>query len=273
MKRTVPRRGAAPVLVWLLFVFFLPFQGVSSAAVAAEGGQVRTFVGTVGDGDLAARLLRGLVESLEPERLELVLEGGPDASGAVRRLYCEARGVRQGGVRVDRIRLEALFVKLAFLDAVSGNLGDIDVTEAVQGYFEGQVTEKDLNDFLLGATLSGGDAQWRDLRLDLRPGGFSASARFASGAVSALVEIDSRLEIEGRDRLVMADYQVSVNNSETDMALVMEAIKKAQPLLDFREFPFPVRLRQLAMDDDSLTLATSTAPTRFDGVTLRYEAR
>lgn len=279
-RRSIAVRAAASVLALFILVPLAVFGG-PSRAFAAETQAVRTFSGAVEETDLSSRLLRNLVESLAPESLELVLEGGPDASGAVRRLYFEARGAKQGGIRIESLRLEALFVKFD-LGGPSGNggsapgegnLGDLNVSEAVQGYFEGRVLEKDLNDFLLGATLTGGGAEWRDLRFDLRPGGFSASARFASGVVSARVVVESELEIEDRDRLRMRNYRISVNNAETDMAMILEAIEKAQPLLDFRDFPFPVRLRELTVDEDALVLATRVAPTRFEGTTLRYEAR
>lgn len=272
--------AAAAVSALFILVPLAVFGGPSRAS-AAEARAVRTFTGTVEETDFPARLLRNLVESLAPESLELVLEDGPDASGAVRRLYFEARGAKQGGIRIDSLRLEALFVKFDIGSPSGndgsapgeGNLGDLNVSEAVQGYFEGRVLEKDLNDFLLGATLTGGGAEWKDLRFDLRPGGFSASARFASGVVSARVVVESHLEIEDRDRLRMRNYRISVNNAETDMAMILEAIEKAQPLLDFRDFPFPVRLRELTVDEDALVLATRVAPTRFEGTTLRYEAR
>jgi len=279
-RRSIAVRAAASVLALFILVPLAVFGGPSRAS-AAEARAVRTFTGTVEETDLPARLLRNLVESLAPESLELVLEDDPDASGAVRRLYFEARGAKQGGIRIDSLRLEALFVKFD-LGGPSGNggsapgegnLGDLNVSEAVQGYFEGRVLEKDLNDFLLGATLTGGGAEWKDLRFDLRPGGFSASARFVSGVVSARVVVESDLEIEDRDRLRMRNYRISVNNAETDMAMILEAIEKAQPLLDFRDFPFPVRLRELTVDEDALVLATRVAPTRFEGTTLRYEAR
>lgn len=279
-RRSIAVRAAASVLALFTLVPLAVFGG-PSRAFAAETQAVRTFSGAVEETDLSTRLLRNLVESLAPESLELILEGGPDASGAVRRLYFEARGAKQGGIRIESLRLEALFVKFD-LGGPSGNggsapgegnLGDLNVSEAVQGYFEGRVLEKDLNDFLLGATLTGGGAEWRDLRFDLRPGGFSASARFASGVVSARVVVESDLEIEDRDRLRMRNYRISVNNAETDMAMILEAIEKAQPLLDFRDFPFPVRLRELTVDEDALVLATRVAPTRFEGTTLRYEAR
>lgn len=279
-RRSIAVRAAASVLALFTLVPLAVFGG-PSRAFAAETQAVRTFSGAVEETDLSTRLLRNLVESLAPESLELVLEGGPDASGAVRRLYFEARGAKQGGIRIESLRLEALFVKFD-LGGPSGNggsapgegnLGDLNVSEAVQGYFEGRVLEKDLNDFLLGATLTGGGAEWRNLRFDLRPGGFSASARFASGVVSARVVVESDLEIEDRDRLRMRNYRISVNNAETDMAMILEAIEKAQPLLDFRDFPFPVRLRELTVDEDALVLATRVAPTRFEGTTLRYEAR
>ena len=244
------------------------------AGGCAEAQEVRSFTGSVEGQDPAARLLRHLVTALSPERLELVLEAAPDESGAVRRLYFEATGSRRGGVRLDRLRLEAVFVKLRLpREAAAGAGLDRNSVEAVQGYFEGRVTEKDLNDFLLGATLSSGGAQWRDLKLDLKPQGFSASARFAAGAVSALVEVHSALKIQDRDRLRMTDYRVVVNNAQTDMAEVMGAIEKAQPLLDFRDFPFPVQLRQLDLDEDALVLGTRTRPQRFEGLTLIYQAR
>lgn len=267
-------------LLLALAVGVLSLSGVPGCLAGEkepEGG--KSFVGTVEGTAPEVRLLRGLVTALKPESLDLTLDGSPDESGRVRRLFFEARGVRQGGVRIDRLRVEALFVQLQEeKDAPSnpggapepGNLG---VKSAVQGYFEGRVTEKDLNDFLLGATLSSGNSQWKDLHLDLRPGGFTASARFSTGAVSALVEIRSRLEIQERDRLRMEDYQVSVNNADTDMALVKEALEKAQPLLDFRDFPFPVRLRHLDLDEQSLVLATQTPPSLFPGKTLTYRAR
>jgi hypothetical protein len=267
-------KGLKPLVVFGCALVLLLLPGGGPIAAHGADSAVRTFVGAVEGSDRAARLLAGLVESLAPERLDLVLEGGPDERGAVRRLYLDAEGVRGAAVRIDRIRLEAVFVRFDFeASRESATWGGLNVTEAMQGYFEGTVTEQDLNDFLLGVTLSGGGAQWRDLRLDLKPQGFRASARFSSGAVSAFVEIASDLKIVDRDRLVMSDYRVSVNHSETTMADIREAIEEAQPLLDFRTFPFPVRLRQLQIDEDTLVLSTSQAPTRFEGVTLRYEAR
>ena len=251
----------------LLFLFLLSCCcGLPRAWAAPD----RLFRGEVVGSEAEVKLLRSFVALLHPKTLDLVLEGGPDESGAIRRLYLEGRGIVQGDLVIDAIKLEAFFVKVDLSDDVEPDR--LKVVEAMQGYFEGSITEKNLNDCLLGATLSSGSAQWRDMRLDLRPGGFFASARFSSGAISALVEISSRLAIKERDRLVMADYHVVVNNSETSMEQILEAIEEVQPLLDFRDFPFPVRLRQLKIDEDLLLLSTATAPTRFEGRTLRFEA-
>ena len=52
--------------------------------------------------------------------------------------------------------------------------------------------------------------------------------------------------------------------------MVKDAIDEIQPVVDLRDFPFPVTLAVLSVDEQSLHISTRTAPKPFAGQLLRY---
>ena len=238
----------------LLVVFFL--LAVCSGAEAAITGDF---------------IFRSFLRQFRPEAFELILDAEPDESGAVRHMYAVLTGARYGGIRIDKLSLETVFCTFRSVPGKDGT-EEAEIASSVNGYFTARLTEKDLNGFLLDKTVGGSnDESWRKIRVDFLASRLRARGYYSVSSpvsLTALVELEGNLELEEGNRLILSDYTFRVNNAD-QASLIEDAIRKAQPLLDFRTFVFPVVLKSVVMTDDSLTLATRVPPKRFKGVSFR----
>ena len=248
-------RGAIPRMRALVAVLF--FLALGNGAEAAITGDF---------------VFRSFLRQFRPDAIELILDAEPDESGTVRHMYAVLTGARYGGIRIDKLSLEAVFCTFRSVPGKDGT-EEAEIASSVNGYFTARLTEKDLNSFLLDKTVGGSnDESWRKIRVDFLASRLRARGYYSVSSpvsLTALVELEGSLELEEGNQLVLSDYTFRVNNAD-QASLIEDAIRKAQPLLDFRSFVFPVVLKSVVMTDDSVTLTTRVPPKRFRGVSFRH---
>jgi hypothetical protein len=87
--------------------------------------------------------------------------------------------------------------------------------------------------------------------------------------LTLLAEVKTGLEIRQGKELWLKDVELKINHDEQTDA-VRQAIRDIQPVVDIRDFPFPVTLAVLSVDDQKLRISTRTPPKPFEGILLRY---
>ena len=233
----------------------------------------RHFVGSVpSGGDPGSEMLRALVEHFAPEQATLVLDALPDAENSVRHLFLEVTGATTQEFRVARMRLEPAFVTFSPISSWHTS-GGLKVEKIVSAKFEAEISEEDLNNFLRNKAFSKDDGKWIDAAVDLRGGAIEARARYVSGMVRALVELHTELQVREGNQIWFTEYAFSVNGDPQSEGLIREALQKIQPVVDFRNFVFPVKIAFLDVDDEVIRVRTRTSPAPFQGLTYTYAAR
>jgi len=237
----------------------LLFLGLGGVAPAQEV----ILQGDFAPADQAQRFVKALATGLNPEEMTVTIDQSP-TNGEIRHLYVEARGARALGVRVDRIAMEAFFVKLT-------DQPDRPFS-ALEGLFHCSILEEDVNRFLKDATAGSGGDSWTKLSVRFADGGLKASGTFTpkGKGVSAVVRVEGRLSIRDQRAVELKDYTVKVNGSETDMEAIRRSIDGAQPIIDLSDMPFPVKLRSISTSAGRLTLDTQRSPSPFQGISYRF---
>lgn len=251
-----------PLISLLVLLLIVP----SPLSAAQEG--VREFEGSFTPATNGEKLLSLLVSLTDPEALELCLDAEPDDQGNVRNMYFLVKGARIGGFRIEHLALEASFVEFTPPSQWNPDGDDpIGVKNALRSNIEAVILEKDINAAL--ATATGED--WHGVSVDLKPGAISARGYYTikSPGLTLLAEVKTGLEIRMGKELWLKDVLLKINHDE-QTNVVRDAIDEIQPVVDLRDFPFPVTLAVLSVDDQSLRISTRTAPKPFAGKLLRY---
>lgn len=238
--------------------------------VATPAGAADTFRGTVPRETPEEALVAWFVQTLQPETLTLVLDGPPAPDGDIRHFYLAAEGARYEGIRISSVELEGMFVQCNPRSEWTTDRGPA-IRSALKGSIRAVLTEKDLNDFLLQATLDDGDGRWSNFRLKLSPGSLYAKGYYRPEDVGMkiLVELEGPLKLDEGTKIRLDDYSLKVNNAEKSSS-IKRSIEKAQPLIDFSTFVLPVRLATLDTGGHRLLIASRVPPRSFDGTTYRY---
>ena len=117
-----------------------------------------------------------------------------------------------------------------------------------------------------------GDDHWRNVHVDIRPEGLFARGYYVTGgsvSLKILVELSTKLEVRSK-KIWLKDYSLSVNNAEKT-ALVEEAVKDLQPVVDLEGFVFPLSVDRIEMGETSIKMVTKTMPQSFDGIMFKYK--
>ncbi len=255
------------IRIWIGVLIFL-------ASTMATGGAAtpRHFAGSVpAGGDPGSEMLRALVEHFAPEEVTLVLDALPDEENTVRHLFLEVLGATTEDFRISRIRLEPAFVTFSPVSTWNTPEG-LKVEKIVSAKFDAEISEEDLNDFLRNKAFGKGGDEWIDAAVDLRGGAINARARYVSGMVRALVELHTTLQVREGNQIWFSKYSFAVNGDAQSEGLIRESLEKIQPVVDFKNFIFPVKIAFLEVGDDALRVRTRTAPAPFQGITYTYTA-
>ncbi len=219
-------------------------------------------------------LFQALLKQFSPEEMTMILDEEPREDGRVRHIYMDLTGPRLGGVRIEKLAVEAWDVQ--FNPVVEWNRpveDPLEVKEVLHTYAEGIITEKDLNDDLLQKKF-GNDNDWRDLYLDFTPQGLHAQGKYRVKLLftfDMLIEIYGVLGLRKGQEIWLENYRFQVNKVNVPESLTRAAVEELQPLLDLGRYMFPLKLQTLEMDNEKVLLRSSILPQPFEGV--RYEKR
>lgn len=255
-------------LCFSILISLLALLLIVPSPLTAAQEDVREFEGSFTPATNGEKLLSLLVSFTDPEALELHLDEEPDDQGNVRNMYILVKGADLGGFRIEHLALEASFVEFTPPSQWNPDADDpIGVKNALRSNIEAVILEKDINAAL--AKASGDD--WHGVSVDLKPGAINARGYYTikNPGLTLLAEVKTGLEIRLGKELWLKDVLLKINHDEqTDV--VRDAINEIQPVVDLRDFPFPVTLAVLSVDEESLRLSTRTAPKAFSGITLSY---
>ncbi len=251
----------------LSFVTLLFLLALFSAPLEARGS-LREFKGSFTPATNGEKLLSLLVSFTDPDTLELRLDAEPDDKGNVRNMYFLVEGAHVGGFRIERLALEASFVEFTPPSQWKEDAEEpIGVKSALRSNIEAVILEKDINAALASAT----GEDWHGVSVDLKPGTLHARGYYTikNPGLTLLAEVKTGLEIRMGKELWMKDVMLKINHDE-QTNVVRDAIDEIQPVVDLRDFPFPVTLAVLTVDEQALRISTRTVPRSFEGLTLRY---
>jgi len=236
-------------------------------AFSAWGEQpTREFRGHFEPANNGERLLALLVSLTDPESMELRMDQQPDNDGNVRNISIFIQGASIGGFRVEKIAVESSFLELN--RPSEWRMGDRDslkVGNVLRSNVELIALEKDINAAL--TSFAGGD--WRRISVDLKKGMVSARGNYRSGALDILAEVSTKLEIRQGKQIWLKDTAIKINHDDqTDV--IRKELAKIQPVVDIGQFPFPVTLAVLSVDEQKIVFSTRTLPKPVKGIFYRY---
>lgn len=252
-------RKTGTILALFLLLFF---------PLLARGQEIHTCTGNFTPASRGEELLKALVDFSDPDSVELVLDGEPDENWNVRDLFFHVKGGRFAGkIRVEEIALSASFVSFA----PPGEGRELSVRKAMRSNLEVILLESDVNGAIRMFT-SEKDGDWKDVSVRfVPPRNLEARGRYhlKNPGLVILAEVSTGLAIRDGVEIWLEDTQLKINKGEqTDT--VREAIRKLQPVVDIRKFPFPVTLAVLKTGNGRLEIASRTRPCPFDGIVYRY---
>ncbi|GAB1399387.1 hypothetical protein MASR2M17_10210 [Aminivibrio sp.] len=240
--------------VLMLCLILLPgTEGICSA-----GGK--------GAEDRGAELLQYFLRELAPEKITMILADQPDGEGHVREIYLDLKGCVIGGVRIDTLRMDAVGVR--FNPPGEWREKGIEPLEVLNAHAVARLTEYDLNENLLQKQF-GDDDSWRNLQVDIHPGGIYARGNYIAQFIfrlDILIEIFSKFKIVDMQQVWLDDYSVRVNRMDIPKFITDKAVAEIQPLLDLGKFVFPLKLHSIEYDEEAITISSRVIPEPFPGV-------
>ena len=183
-----------------------------------------------------------LAAKFTPQSLRVTAQGN--------RAYAVMAGARLGGIRIEEMRLDA-----RLRGAPSAQGGDLDRLASLIEQSRGEITllERDVNDYYKsGADTSG----FSELAFDFKPSGFQAK-----GIFSAQMLMNLKLNLAAAGNLALRSDGVYIDGvsifaegmKQPDM-IVNLITDKINPLLPFKDIPFPVSFTKIQMTDKAVVL-------------------
>lgn len=242
-------------ILCLLALLFLP---AAKGCGAAEREQQAD--------DRGAMLLEYFVKELAPEKITMILSDQPDDEGKIREIYLDLKGCLIGGVRIETLRMNA--VGVIFNPPAEWAIKEMKPLEVLNVHAFARMTEDDLNRNLLQKQF-GDDDSWRNLQLDIHPGGIYARGNYIAQFIvrlNILIEIFSKFKIVDMQQIWLDDYSIRVNTLDVPKFITDKAIAEIQPLLDLGKFVFPLKLHSITYDEESITITSRVLPAPFMGI-------
>lgn len=237
-----------------LFLILLGIAIFTFSAAASAGQQEKNLAEGIGG---------MLVELLQPDSLEVRISDGRNFA------WAEAYGGK-----MDKIRVESMKLRAMLSDRLPKDVDRKDKYALAKMILMSQgemvLLEKDVNAlFASGLDTKG----FSNLAFDFRPQGFKAEGLFST---QLIVPLRIRLRAEGvlglqPDGVYLEDTTFFVEGVTMPESMVKSMVlDKVNPLLSFKEIPFPIEFKSIAMDNDAVVL--SGAPEPFPaGETWRYK--
>jgi hypothetical protein len=202
------------------------------------------------DGEMARVLAWKLGAEFKPEYLLVkVLDS---------HAYAEAKGVYLSGVRIETLRIEAI---LTSTEAPEDD--DVRSLASLIGYSWGEVVlrAEDINNYFEKYETRG----FSNLVVNFSPAGFRVTGIFTT---SLLFTLRVRLSATGilalkPDGVYIEEAAVYVENHRQPEFIKDQALKRANPLIEWSEIPFKISFKNISMTDSSAIMTGN--PLDFEG--------
>jgi hypothetical protein len=218
-----PRNQLRTILI-AATAFFLFFRGIPATAEEEPRGKL---------------LLRHFASEFTPERMTMIIDEEPDATGYVRDIYLDITGCVIGGVRMDSLRIRAMGVQMN--PPEEWQTKGLDAREILNVHAFARILEKDLNDNLLSKEF-GEDDHWNNLQVDMRPDGIYARGNYLVTVLfrlNILIEIFSKFKIVEMQQVWLHDYTLKVNRVDVPQFITDQAWNTSTPRHSSRKFWLP----------------------------------
>lgn len=220
----------ATFLIMAMMAFLVPLAPRAEAATNRQ---------------LAFSLAEELQRQFSPEVVRVTLD---DSKALV---YAELEGARISKIRIDKLKLEAR-LKEGSLETITSDDPKALASQIISSRGEMVLLEKDVNDYFDKNT-SGGFSK---LKFEFSPQGFKVSGIYE---VPFLFKIRIRLNATGilvlqPDGVYLDKVNIFVENVKQPEAFTEKLVSSVNPLLDFKEIPFPVHFESLKMSTTDVTL-------------------
>lgn len=224
----------ATLRVLVLVMMFSLFSGVATASTDLE---------------MAEDITQLLAKKFNPESVNVIVLGS--------HAYAEMKGAVISRIRVDTIRLDAL---LNSTPKVTGDVKDLAQYIALS---KGELVllEKDVNDYFAKNEKKG----FKNLKFDFIPEGFTAAGLYSG---TFIININIRLNAKGTlalrpEGIDLDKVSIYVEGVKQPSALTNHIVNKINPLLEFKEIPFPVTFKKITISDTKALLTGFPKP--FEG--------
>ena len=198
---------------------------------------------------LAEEIARELGKKFQPDQIVVTTDGAT--------AYVEARGAWIDKIRIDSLKLEA-----ALKPERAPVSGDADALAGLIASSVGELTllEKDVNGYFAKNEESG----FTGLHFDFTPKGFQAKGVYTA---SFLFTFRIRLAATGvlalrPEGIILDQVAMFVEGLKQPDSFTARVVSSVNPLLEFRDIPFPVTFKRLTMTDSEVTL--TGGPKRLD---------
>ena len=204
---------------------------------------------------LAEKIGISMLSLFSPDSIKVQISDGSVKA------WIEMSGGTIDRIRIEKIRLSAELESMpsaARINSESSKLEEI-IKDSV-----GEITlaEKDVNDHFRNNENPDG---FSDLRFDFKEEGFSATARFRT---KFIIEIDLPVTAKGilvlrNEAVCLEDVVIAAEGIRQPELLSKMIISKINPLLEFKDIPFPVTFERIIMTESAAVM--TGRPQEFKG--------
>lgn len=200
---------------------------------------------------LAAEIGSALVSQLSPDSVSVVV------SGEGTQAWVEVKGAMISKTRMESMKLRAT-LKNVPEDGAAGYGSRLSEFIA-SSYGEAALAESDVNDYFSSGADSGG---FSNLRFDFRPEGFAASGVYKA---EFLFNLQIALDADGilglrEDGVYLENVSVAVQGVKQPDNVTQLIIGKINPLLSFKDIPFPVEFSRITMSASHVVMTSDPKP-------------
>ncbi len=228
---------------WVLIITALSLLFTVNICTASNGSEVAETIGT------------SIVSAFDPEKVEVSIKNKTNEA------WIEIDGGTIDGIKIKKFRLKAQ-LKTGTLPNLAGDDPKWLAEMIEKSVGEVTLSEKDVNEYFKKNKDADG---FSDMRFDFRKEGFTAAGKFKT---SIIVEVELPITAKGilslnNDAVYMEKTVITVEGLNQPDFLTDMILSKINPLLEFKDIPFPVTFKEVLMTENEAIMTGN--PIEFKG--------
>lgn len=175
--------------------------------------------------------------------------------------WIEINGAIIDGIRIEKMKLLAILQNISARD---GSTGSVSYLAQMIKSSKGEVvlTEKDVNDYF---NKNENPEGFSDLQFDFKKEGFTALGKFRTWII---IDIELPISAKGvlglhNDGVYLENTVIKVEGMGQPEILTNMILSKLNPLLEFKDIPFPVTFEKITMTEKAAIMTGE--PKKFKG--------